>query len=41
MLTLDMLKDAIKGFEYCELDKQNRLQEFKVISLTRYQRDCM
>ena len=41
MLTLDMLKDAIKGFEYCELDKQNRLQEFKVISLTRYQRNCM
>ena len=31
-LTLDMLNDAIKGFEYCELDKQNKPQEFKAIS---------
>ena len=36
ILTLDMLNDAIKDFEYCELNKQNKPQEFKVISSTKF-----
>ena len=36
ILTLDKLNDAIKGFEYCELDTQNKPQEFKVTSSTKF-----
>ena len=35
-LTLAIINSAIRNFEYCEIDKQNKLQEFKVISPTKF-----
>ena len=35
-LTLAITNSAIRNFEYCEIDKQNKPQEFKVISPTEF-----
>ena len=35
-LTLAIINSATRNFEYCEIDKQNKLQEFKVISPTKF-----
>ena len=35
-LTLAIINSAIRNFEYCEIDKQNKPHEFKVISLTKF-----
>ena len=35
-MTLVTINNAIKNFEYCEIDKQNKRQEFKVISPTKF-----